>query len=524
MTPTEAPLWWSRMSLLSILFDRSADQANAQHAQAPPFLVDLNLDQVVDAITANWAEYDLKPFFFTSLQRVESVAYRHEVFEDLENPSLLARVRSFAEAMRDTRVHLKNASEKLHYTHQRNAWFLDAVELYCDAVKRLAADLSTETVHSRGLSTLRDHVTRYAASRAFVALGEEMKELKVDLATVKCCVLVKGSSFTVRKYEGESDYSAEVEATFEKFKQGAVRDYLVHYKTSYDMNHIEGVVLDFVGRLYSDIFSHLHDYCERNANFLDETLVVFDREIHFYIAYLEHIVGFRGAGLRFCYPRISAKSKEMHNCDGFDLALAHKLAGEKKPLVCNDFYLKGHERVVVVTGPNQGGKTTFARTFGQLHYLASLGCPVPGREAQLFLFDRLFTHFEKEEDIRTLRGKLEDDLVRIHRILSQATPRSIIIMNEIFTSTTLQDEIFLSTKLIKKIIALNLICVWVTFVDELASFGPQTVSMVSTVVPDNPAVRTLKIVRRPADGLAYAIAIARKYRLTYDSIKERIKS
>jgi DNA mismatch repair protein MutS len=512
------------MSFHSILFERTEDGTNKETSEAPDFFVDLNLDQIIEAVTAGKQEYNLTPFFYTSLTDIDAIRYRHEVMQDLENAVLLERVKSFAQKMREMREHLARV-QKLYDKEHKQAWFLYAVEIYCDTINSFVHDLSHADLKSRGFLGFRDYLTSYASSSLFTSLLAETQKLKTDLATVQYCVLIKGDTFTVRSYEAEADYSVDVEQTFAKFKQGgAVKDYKVKFSMSDDMNHIEAKILEFVAKLYPEVFEVLDGYCARNFNYLDDTVATFDREIQFYLAYLDYIAALKQAGLPFCYPRISDKSKEVYDYDGFDIALAKKLIGQRSSVVCNDFCLKGKERVLVISGPNQGGKTTFARAFGQLHYLASIGCPVPGREAQLFLFDKLLTHFEKEEKVENLRGKLEDDLVRIHNILGQATSRTIIIMNEIFTSTTIQDETFLSKKLMKKILAMDLLCVWVTFVDEFASFGSQTVSMVSTVVPDNPALRTFKIVRRPADGLAYAMAIAQKYRLTYDSIKERIRS
>jgi DNA mismatch repair protein MutS len=511
------------MTFHSILFERTEDSIKKETLEAPVFFVDLNLDQMIDAITAGRQEYNLKPFFYTSLNNIDAIKYRHEIMRDLENQKLFEHIKSFAQKMRAMREHLTQAN-KLYYKYQKERWFLDAVEIYCDAVTGLLHDLILVDVQSRGFLAFREYVTDYANSGRFTSLLAETKKLKADLSAVQYCLLIKGNSINVRKYESEIDYSTNVEETFAKFKQGAVKDYRFKFPTWPDMDHVEAQILELVARLYPDLFFHLDDYCAKNGNYLDETIAIFDREIQFYMAYLEYVARFKRVGLKFCYPQISNTGKEIYDYEGFDLALAYKLMTENSSVVCNDFYLKGKERVFVVTGPNQGGKTTFSRTFGQLHYLASIGCPVPGREAQLFLFDRLFTHFEKEETIKDLRGKLQDDLVRIYTMLNQSTSNSIIIMNEIFTSTTVNDALFLSKNIMEKILQLDLLCVWVTFIDELASLSEKTVSMISTVVPENPALRTYKIVRRPADGLAYAIAIAEKYQLTYNSVKERIKS
>jgi DNA mismatch repair ATPase MutS len=510
------------MTFNSILFERTDDGTNKETLEAPVFFVDLNLDQVIDAITAGRQEYNLKPFFYTPLNDINTIEYRHEIMQDLENETLLAHIKSFAQRMSVMRRYVALIN-KLHFKYHKEGWFMEAVEIYCDAVNCLVHDLNLADLKSCGLLAFLDYLKNYSNSTGFTSLLAETRKRTADLLTVKYCVLIKGNGVKVRKYESEIDYSTDVEETFEKFKQGAVKDYRAKLPTGTGMNHVEAQVLEMVTKLYPEIFVELDNYCAKNSDYLDQTIAAFDREIQFYVAYLEYLAAFRRAGLNFCYPQMSKQDKEVNDYEGFDIALANKLVPAHSPVVCNDFYLKDKERIFVVSGPNQGGKTTFARTFGQLHYLASLGCPVPGKAAKLFLFDRLFTHFEKEENISNLRGKLQDDLVRIHHILEQATPNSIIIMNEIFTSTTLRDAIFLGKKIMEIMDQLDMLGVRVTFVDELASFSEKTVSMVSTVVPTNPTLRTFKVLRRPADGLSYAISIAEKYRLTYECLTGRIK-
>ena len=507
----------------SILVERPDARTKTETTQEPDFFADLNLDQIVASITGGKVEYNLKPFFYAPLSDIETIKYRHEVMQDFQHDVLHEKVASFAQRMRAVREHLAQAAKR-YYRYQKESYFLEAVGIYCDAVNCLADDLAVTDLQSRDFLLFREYFNSYSKSEPFTSLFGETNRLKADLSTVKYSLLIKDSSIEVRKYASEIDYSADVEKTFEQFKQRAVKDYRVKFPNGPDMNHVEARIMDFVAQLYPEIFSALDHYCSKNGNFLDETISVFDREIQFYTAFLEHTSILKREGLKFCYPKISNNCKTVYDYEGFDLALADKLMRDNSSVVCNDFYLNDEERIIVVSGPNQGGKTTFARTFGQLHYLAALGLPVPGKEARLFLFDRLFTHFDRQEDINNLRGKLQDDLVRIREILNQASSSSIVIMNEIFASTTLQDALFLSEKIMEKIIQLGLLCVWVTFIDELASFAKQTASMVSTIVPENPALRTFKIVRRPADGLAYALVIAEKHGLTYDRLKERIKS
>ncbi len=69
----------------SILFERLDGNLIRETLEAPVFFVDLNLDQIINAIIANKESYNLKPFFYTPLQDACTIQYRHEIMQELEN-------------------------------------------------------------------------------------------------------------------------------------------------------------------------------------------------------------------------------------------------------------------------------------------------------------------------------------------------------------------------------------------------------------------------------------------------------
>lgn len=487
----------------------------------PAYFRDLNLDQALDTILAGWEPYDLAPYFFAPLRDTDAIHYRQHVMRDLERARPMAAIQAFSTAMREMRAQLQRA-EKRYYRHEKSRWFLAAVETYCAAVERLRQDLSAIEFESLGLQRLRRYLDAYARTDAFASLASQARQVAADLAALRYALLIRGNAVTVRPYRGEADASAAVADLFQRFRRGAAKDYRVAFAEPDGMSHVEAEILDRLARLQPEPFAALDAFCAHHGGYLDPTLATFDREVQFYVAYLAHVARLRRAGLSLCVPAIAVRDKQISGRAVFDIALAHRLITEGDTVVVNDFALREPERILVVTGPNQGGKTTFARTIGQLHYLAMLGCLVPGTAARLFLCDRLFTHFERQEDVASLRGKLEDDLLRIRDVLAAATPRSLIIINEMFASTTVRDAVDLSRRILGRISRLDALAVCVTFLDELAAFDAKTVSLVATVDPRDPARRTFTLERRPADGAAYALAIAEKYRVTYPWLIQRI--
>jgi len=503
----------------SILFTHPC--GDPELVKPPDCLADLHLDQIIDAIVWGYGDDGFKDYFYVPVHDLGAVRYRHEVFGDLACDAIRGPIQTFVTDMAAMYRNLERAQTSRHRL-QRQRWFLDGVRAYCDALAALRRTLSWADVSSQGLSRFAEYLADYVDGRQFGALVAETDTVQTALAKVRYTTHIDGLRVRVGRYTGESNFSTDVAGVFDRFRGEAGADYARPFQSEY-MNHVETMILERVAKLHPAAFAMLSEYCERNQSFVDPTIATFKREIGFYLAYLKFMSRLAPQGVVFSYPTVSTTCGAVYAEDAFDLALATKrLRRRGSPLVCNDFGLAQAERIVVVTGPNQGGKTTFARTIGQLIYLAALGCPVPAARASVMLPDQIFTHFERRESLATLHGKLESELVSIRDILARATDRSVIVMNESFSSTTVDDSLLIATEVLRRIIAVGCVAVFVTFLDELASLDPACISMVGDVAPDDPTRRTYHFTRRRADGRAYATALADKYGLSREKLTQRM--
>ena len=134
----------------------------------------------------------------------------------------------------------------------------------------------------------------------------------------------------------------------------------------------------------------------------------------------------------FTFPSVSdANAFRFASQDLYDVCLA--LALNKRP-VGNDVEADG-KSLIVVTGANQGGKTTFLRSCGLAQLMTQAGMFAPAASLRLNVADGLFTHFKREEDATMRSGKFDEELSRMNAIVGALTPNALILFDESFAAT-----------------------------------------------------------------------------------------
>lgn len=514
------------MSFLSILGEDGFKlrETATDFLGTPLYFNDLNLVQIVDVIRNTCPEYDLKKYYYTLVDNKADICYRQEVLKDFYNEKVFDAAHEFSCGLLRARTY-QGYSEKTEHPIQAKRWKIDAAYMYIIAVTEFENNLKGCELTSRGMKSLLEYLTAKVKDTAFVEFAEKTKSLADKMLSLEFEVELERHSIRIAAKKNEANYIDKIDELLydeEKRKTNLSRTFSSPLSGALRIARVENRIIQVLMQENPEVFKELDDFCRRYNNFLDEILVRLEDEMQFYISFVLFRKKFEKYELKFCTPIISVADKEEFAvCDAYDLALACKNACEGKKVVPNSLDYRDKERFIVITGPNQGGKTTFARGIGQIVYFSMLGLEAPAGKVCVPIFNDIMTHFEVEESLDTGAGKLKEELKRLKPMMESKHEKCFIVLNELFTTAASYDAYVMGSHVIRHFIMDDYYGIYVTHIKELARETEQIASLVAGIADDG-KTRTYKIERKAAEGIGHASTLVDKYHLNYEEIRERL--
>lgn len=498
------------MEFTSILDLRESPGRNLPR---PALYADLNLDQVIGRVTGSWGDAIKKLYYYFPADE-ECETYRREVFADVKRVPVRDALLEFTKQMelwRDARERKKKVREEM----QGHVWHIVETSRWCGALEGLAKGLAGEGCRSGGLCLFREYLQEYLDSGEYRELRRGASELYERLCGFRLRLTYEKDLLAVSEERTEGTYETFLRERFPNHEKELKNPFTAEEGLSI----LEYEVIKIFRKKHEDFFREAAAFHDAHREYEREKLLLFGEEIKYYLAFAEFRGKMQERGFAFAAPDTDA-DREMCAVGLYDLALACVNAAEQRAVVSNDVHYSEGERFFVLTGPNQGGKTTFARSLGQLVYFARMGLDVPAASANVPHFGKLLTHFSVEESVETGRGKLKEELVRLAPMMEENETGAFVVINELFTTAANYDACIMGKRVLEYFIGQGCRGIYVTHLKELAEERQGVVSLRAAL--DERKVQTFRILRSEAEDTACAVNQVSKYQLTYSQLKERL--
>lgn len=480
----------------------------------PEFFVDLNLDQIIRKIQF-FSLVPVEKYYYTLPGDKECENYRREIYADVKKADVNQLLTAFKERYEHYKEDVAKKNE-VEIAMQRNIWQVLEIADYCEAYSCLYEDLKNSSATSGGLLALRDLLKEYTTNDKFLNMKNSALSLKEKLQGMRVKIV----------YENEQVYvtEEEVPGTYEEFLRDNFGDQGLQMKSPFSqtihLNNLEQEIVRKFTRKQAGFFKDAEAFYNKYEEYENEVLLKFGEEIAYYLSYYTFQQKMELYGFSFVTPTAD-EDKDLSALGLYDLALACANIGSDKEVISNDMYYGKGENFMVVTGPNQGGKTTFARSLGQLIYFSKMGLDVPATAANVHSFSTILSHFSVEESVETGRGKLMEELIRLKPMMFDDYDNAFVVINELFTTAANYDACIMGQKVLNHFIDKKCKGIYVTHLKELTEAHESVVSMRAML--DENQVQNFKILRKEADDSVCAMNQVNKYHLTYEQLKERLR-
>ena len=503
-----------------LLFADEAEYAAA--AYAPPVddavFEDLNIDKIVAAVVPeNLNEYQLNKIYRQRPRRRLDADFRAAISRDLWDDELRAEMNARLADLTRARDYMKT-SDNVHITPVKEKWKLDAAIEYVNAVTALC-ERTGKRFNAEGLERFSSWLREYAKTDAFTRLRDEAFTVKamVDGISYELDIDLGRNSVVMSADTGAGDVVGDLAKTFGRYDLDNVNLEIVAF-ADINMNMLEREILAHTQKEHPGLYDALIAFDKHFDNFIHERILAFKRETLFYVTFIEFAKRLESKGFVFALPRFS-DDRAFAVTEGFDMALAIA-RGDADRIVLNDFVLNEGESNFLLTGPNQGGKTTFSRMLGQILFFSSLGLPAPCKDARLFWTNGVKTHFNAEENPADGSGRLKEELMRLKKILVSAPEGSVVILNELFSSATTYDALEMGRHIMRLFEKKRCVCLYVTHLFELSA-NSGAINLIAEITGEPEPVCTYKIIRAETVRNAHANRLLAGRRLLAADIKER---
>lgn len=491
----------NKFSLLHKTLDKELDiQRNDK--EFDELIKDLNVKELIDIMCYDIFEnkdYDAKRRIITSVLAsldcsIEDIQYRQMVLIDFLNmPYLLSALISIFnkyEALEEKRSFSINVSKQ---KIEGESKLLNAIKIfleYLDILSRMDELFYGfhDKFKSEGLKELSNIISNYIKSDDYKELNELLEGLIKPLQRNGNMrfIVKRNSAFKLTE-------AALVEIREKNFYEGT-------YENANIKNIIELNIKNGLKKIISKIPNDKKNYSaspiinlqltenameirEKALNHICNIISTITSSIASFIRNLKNdLLFFEGAvklvqklcefGLPLCVPEIVGTEERVFEVkDTYDLSftlLLSKNMEHMNSIITNDVFMNNKGRMLIITGPNQGGKTTYIRSLGIVQVLAQAGILVPASSAKISPVDRIYSHFPVEERPDGNTGRLGEELKRFADIIKVVTPKSLVLMNESFASTNSIEGTKIAEDILKGLSIIGTRTVFVTHLYELA--------------------------------------------------------
>jgi len=440
--------------------DADFDLEAPQGPQEPDVIQDLGLDVLLDAMADgdDFLRRVATRGLLDSLTTPEQIAYRQHVLDDcLNNREFVIELYNLAISALKIQKGLfggliRNPSSILHHSLEALHEFVGSLHQLRDLASGIA-----DRFHSEGFTTLFDMLQRELSDDYFAAVNGHLKRLQFNAGVFLSAGLGEGNK--------AADYTLRVRLIkphpwWDLFPRDDGSSF------TFRIPDRDEAGANAIGELKARGINVAANALAQSTDHILNFFQMLRTELGFYIGALNLHKKLDGTGEDLCVPvPVQADPPVLHAAGLYDTVLALTVRGG---IVGNDL-AADNKLLIMITGANQGGKSTLLRSIGQAQLMMQAGLMVCARSFSASVCPLLVTHYMREEDRTLTSGKLDEELARMSVLAGHLGRHDLVLFNESFASTNEREGSEIARHVIRALTDNGIRVIFVTHLYDLAN-------------------------------------------------------